>query len=295
MTNVLARKLRRDLIELRGMLAAVVSMVAFGVAALVSLQVTMDNLTAERDAYYSQCRLADFWVDIKKAPLGELDGLADTDGAADLRARVVSPVVVDLAGVRRPISGLMIGMPEQHDAVINDLVLVTGDWFDGERDDQVIVTEGFAKARGILPGDEIDLIVDGQRQRLHVVGIGISAEFVYLVPPGGIAPTPADFGVFIRAPAVRRGCAGHVGCREQTRRLADGLGPRPARHGVGTLATGARAIRRLCDDTPRAAGVQSQSVLGAFWARDHGGDDPAHLPHRYLQAFGALKLSSAAR
>jgi putative ABC transport system permease protein len=75
-------------------------------------------------------------------------------------------------------------------------VLVDGDWLDGSRDDEVIVSAGFAKARGISPGDHIALIIDGQRKQLRVVGIGISAEFVYLVPPGAIAPTPADFGVF---------------------------------------------------------------------------------------------------
>jgi energy-coupling factor transporter ATP-binding protein EcfA2 len=56
LVSVLARKLRRDLIELRGMLAAVVAIVAFGIAALVGLQATMDNLVAARDAYYAKCR-----------------------------------------------------------------------------------------------------------------------------------------------------------------------------------------------------------------------------------------------
>lgn len=196
MSNVLARKLRRDLVALRGMLAAVVSIVAFGIAALVSLQATMDNLSAARDAYYSQCRLADFWIDLKKVPRSDIAGLADTEGVADLRARVANPVLVDLAGVRAPISGLMIGMPDQRARVINDVVLVDGAWFDGERDDEVVVSAGFAKARDIAPGDAIHLIIDGQRKQLRVVGIGISAEFVYLVPPGAIAPTPADFGVF---------------------------------------------------------------------------------------------------
>jgi putative ABC transport system permease protein len=194
--SVLARKLRRDLVALRGMLAAVVAIVAFGNAALYGLQATSNNLAHARDAYYAQTRLADFWIDLKKAPSSVVAELADTPGVERLYGRLDSLVIVDLPGVATPISGLMVGMPEDRAGVINDVLLVAGRWLDGTRDDEVVVSKGFADARGLAPGDTLPLIVDGQRKELTLVGIGIAAEFVYLIAPGAIAPTPAEFGVF---------------------------------------------------------------------------------------------------
>ncbi|KAA6186343.1 FtsX-like permease family protein [Thiohalocapsa marina] len=197
--TILARKLRRDFVAARGMLAAVVAIVAFGIAALVGLQTTTNNLTSARDAYYAQCRLADFWVDLKKLPLSALAAVQAIDGVAELRSRLSRPVIVDLPGVSEPVSGLLLSMPATRTPVINDLVLTAGSWFSADGENEVIVSRAFADARGLSPGDPLRLTLDGQQRTLRIVGIGISAEFVYLIPPGGIVPDPANYGVFYLA------------------------------------------------------------------------------------------------
>ncbi len=194
--NVLDRKLRRDLVALRGMLLAVVSIVAVGIGSLVGFQATTDNLAAARDDYYARCRMADFWLELKKAPLASLSTLASTPGVERLRGRIAAAVIVDLPAVEEPIAGLLLSMPARREQVINDVVLTAGSWFSNGGDDQVIVSKKFAEARGLIPGDRVHLIVDGQRKTLRVVGVGISAEFVDLIPPGAITPAPADYGVF---------------------------------------------------------------------------------------------------
>lgn len=194
--NVLARKLRRDIIASSGMLLAVVSIISFGIGSLVGFQATSNNLAAARDDYYDRCRMADFWIDIKKAPLSLVSELAATPGVEGLRGRIANPVIVDLPAVDAPISGLLISMPETRSRVINDVVVTAGSWFGQGHADQVIVSEQFANARGLRPGDSLDLIIAGQRKRLTVVGLGMSAEFVELMPPGAIAPESGDYGVF---------------------------------------------------------------------------------------------------
>ncbi len=194
--KVLARKLRRDIVASSGMLLAVVSIVAVGIGSLVGFQATSNNLDAARADYYNRCRMADFWIDIHKAPLSALAELASAPGVASLRGRIASAVIVDLPAVDAPISGLLISMPEPRAQVINDVVVTAGGWFDKGRDDEVIVSRKFADARGLAPGDDVHLIVHGQRKPLTVVGIAISAEFVDLIPPGAIVPEPADYGVF---------------------------------------------------------------------------------------------------
>ena len=193
--KVLARKLRRDIVASSGMLLAVVSIVAVGIGSLVGFQATSNNLDAARADYYNRCRMADFWIDIHKAPLSALAELASAPGVASLRGRIASAVIVDLPAVDAPISGLLISMPEPRAQVINDVVVTAGGWFD-----KVATTRssspGNSPTPGLAPGDDVHLIVHGQRKQLTVVGIAISAEFVDLIPPGAIVPEPADYGVF---------------------------------------------------------------------------------------------------
>lgn len=194
--NVLNRKLRRDLWQTRGMLAAVILIVAMGVSSLVGMMGTSQNLQEARNVYYGQCRMADFWVDLKKMPVTELSVLDDLAGISDLRARIAFPVIVDLAGVEEPLSGTLLTLPAEPAPVINGIILQTGTYFTSRRQDEVIVSAAFARARHIGVGDTIHLIMNGQRQPLFVVGTAMSSEFVYLMPPGAIVPEPSRYGVF---------------------------------------------------------------------------------------------------
>jgi putative ABC transport system permease protein len=61
---------------------------------------------------------------------------------------------------------------------------------------EVVVGEAFAEAHAFSPGDIIDATIHGARQRLHIVGIGLSPEFVYESRPGESVPDSRRFGVF---------------------------------------------------------------------------------------------------
>jgi putative ABC transport system permease protein len=60
----------------------------------------------------------------------------------------------------------------------------------------VVVGEAFAAAHAFSPGDTIDATIHGQRQRLRIVGIGLSPEYVYEARPGETVPDSRRFGVF---------------------------------------------------------------------------------------------------
>ena len=199
--NILNRKLRRDLWQTKGMLVAVILIVALGVGCLVGMMGTSLNLQLARDAYYGQCRMADFWVDLKKMPVTELDVLDDLKGISEMRARIAFQVIVDLEGVEEPLSGTLLTLPAEPSPVINNILIQSGTYFTSRRQDEVIVSEAFARARGIRDGDTIHLIMNGQRKALFVVGTAMSSEFVYMMPPGSITPEPSRFGVFY----VKRG------------------------------------------------------------------------------------------
>lgn len=201
MVSVLHKKLRRDLWQTKGMLTAVILIVALGVSCLVGMMGTSQNLQMARNSYYGQCRMADFWVDLKKMPVTELDVLDKLSGISEIRARIAFQVIVDLEGVEEPLSGTLLTLPPEPSPVINGIVIRSGTYFTPRRQDGVIVSEAFARARDIHEGDTIHLIMNGQRKALFVVGTAMSSEYVYMMPPGAIAPEPSRYGVFY----VKRG------------------------------------------------------------------------------------------
>ena len=194
--SVLNRKLGRDLRDAKGLLLAIVSIIAIGVACQVSMLSAYHNLTGAKGRYYAQCRMADFWIDLKKIPVSELDVLAELPAVETYRPRIQFGATVDLEQVAKPINGLVLSLPDEREEILNDIVLERGSYFTPQRDNEVIVNEAFARYHRLRPGDWIHLILNDRRQELFVVGTAISSEFVYLLGPGAIAPDPALFGVF---------------------------------------------------------------------------------------------------
>jgi len=194
--NVLNRKLLRDIRGSKGLLLTITLIIAVGTGCFVGMLATYDNLETALVSYYARCRMADFWVDLKKAPETEVERLAEIPGISEVRTRISFPVVADLPGVDRPVSGLAVSLPTVHRAVINDIVLESGSYFTAGGREEVIVSKKFAEARGLRPGSDIHLVLNGQKKKLRVMGIAISSEHVYLAAPGSMMSEPGDYGVF---------------------------------------------------------------------------------------------------
>jgi len=196
MVSVLDRKLTRDLLGARGTLVAVILVIVVGVACFVGMATSYGNLTRSQREYYANCRMADFWVELKKAPLSETDRVADIPGVAEIQPRIVFEATVDLAHVPRPLRGQVISLPDRRTAVLNNVLIQRGSYFTDERLEQVIVLDTFAEARSIHPGQTIHLLLNNRRQELLVIGTALGSEFVYQMNPGSLAPAPGDYGVF---------------------------------------------------------------------------------------------------
>lgn len=184
--SVLDRKLRRDLWAAKGLLATIVVLIVIGIMSFVMFLTLSLNLDSSLAAYYAQCRMADFWVDVEKAPLPELERLTRIPGVAETRARISFPVSLDLEAATRPISGRVVSLPDQPAPVINQIVIRRGGYFTGWRDEEVIVGDGFARSWNIQPGDKIHVLLNGRSQELFVVGTAMASEFSLTIPPGGL-------------------------------------------------------------------------------------------------------------
>lgn len=194
--RTLRRKLRRDLFRMAGTITAIVGIMSVGVACMVCMGFSYRNLNQAKSNYYTQCRMADFSVELKKAPRAELETVAAMPGVMEIRGRIRSYAVIDLPSSKKPLSGLMLSLPDERKPVIDDIVLRQGGYFTDRRDNEVLVNDAFAREHGIKPGDWIHVLMNNRRQELFVVGTAISSEFVYLLGPGALAPDPKSFGVF---------------------------------------------------------------------------------------------------
>lgn len=194
--RVLGRKLVRELDSSLWLLLAISVIIAMGVSCYVGMATVYRNMQSSKSSYYRQCRMADFSIELKKAPVAEIDEIAALPGVAALRPRIGFYTTVDLPNNPRPINGLVLSLPENRDTTVNDVFLRRGSYFSDRRENEVIVNEAFAEHHKLSPGEWIHLVLNDRRQELFIVGTAISSEFVYLLSPGGIVPDPEHFGVF---------------------------------------------------------------------------------------------------
>jgi putative ABC transport system permease protein len=194
--DILDRKLVRDLAANKGTLIAVISIIALGTGCLTGIVGTYQNLVSARDRFYAQCHLADFWVDVRESPNDLAARAAAVPGIARVSTRIAKPVVLDLPGVRAPLGSIAISLPPDQAGAINGVVLRTGSWFSSARAEEVLVSEKFASARGLVPGSVVHLLAGGAKRAFRVCGTVLAAEFVYLAAPGSIADSPGEYGVF---------------------------------------------------------------------------------------------------
>ncbi len=194
--SMLDRKLAREIYRSKGLLLAITSIVAVGMTCFVSMRSAYHNLQQAKVEYYQQCHMADFWIDLKKAPLAEIAALEEIPGVTQITPRIVFAATVDLEQVPKPINSLVLSLPDSRQAVINDILLKEGDYFSDRRANEVIVNASFARHHNLYPGSWIHLLLNNRRQELFVVGTAISSEFTYLLGPGALVPDPSSFGVF---------------------------------------------------------------------------------------------------
>jgi putative ABC transport system permease protein len=193
--RALDHKLWRDLWHLRGQCAAIVAVMASGVACYLMFMSTLDSLLLSRDLYYAENRFADIFMPIKRAPEAVAGRLAAIDGVDKIDTRVAAPLTIDIDGFDEPVVGNVTSIPDDGEPLLNRLYLRAGRMIEAGRHDEIIVSEAFAGAHDFRPGDSLHVIINGKRKKLRIVGTGGSPEFVHQLRPGGMFPDYERYGI----------------------------------------------------------------------------------------------------
>jgi putative ABC transport system permease protein len=195
MTHPLDRKLLRDLWRLRGQVLAIGLVIASGVALLVMSLTALEALRDTSAAYYERYRFADVFAQVKRAPEHLAERIAAIEGVQSVETRVVHSAVLDVAGFDEPVIGQLVSIPEGAPPQLNRLALRQGRLPRLGAPDEAVLSEPFALAHALGPGDRLRAIINGRWRELQVVGVALSPEYVYTIGPGALMPDDRRFGV----------------------------------------------------------------------------------------------------
>ncbi len=181
-------KLLRDLAGLKGQVAAIALVIAAGVMTLMITVTSLDAIRLSMERFYGGHHLADLWATVTRAPESLAERLSEIPGIDRVETRVLAPVRLMVDGYSDPIQGQILSIPDGRQPIFNRLAVRAGNLPESGRGDQVMVSEPFAQAHGLKPGDELRLIIRGRFERVQISGIVLSPEFVYQVGPNDLLP-----------------------------------------------------------------------------------------------------------
>lgn len=193
--SVLSIKMRRELWRMRGQALAIALVITGGVAVTVLSLVNYSSLLATRAAYYEDYQFADVFVSLTRAPRYLEKVIAGIPGVHSLAARVEASARLEVPGFGEPVSARVLSLPPAGQPQVNRLFLRQGRLPRPGHTDETVIIQGFAEAHNLLPGDTITAIVNGRQQTLRITGVAESPEFIYVLPPGGLLPDYARYGV----------------------------------------------------------------------------------------------------
>ncbi|MGI9334999.1 MAG: FtsX-like permease family protein, partial [Gammaproteobacteria bacterium] len=188
-------KLYRELWQLKGQAFAIALVLASGVATYILSVSTLDSLRRTQATYYSDYRFADVFASLKRAPESLRARIESLPGVTTAQTRVVAQAKLDVFGFADPVNALLVSLPDSGPPALNAIYLHAGRLPEPGRGNETVVSEAFAEAHGLGPGDRLAAVINGRRESLEVVGIGSSPEYIYQIRPGDMFPDPVHYGV----------------------------------------------------------------------------------------------------
>ena len=196
--KALDRKVLRDLRVLWSQAITIALVVASGVGGYIATLSAVSSLADARDAFYASGHFADVFASAKRAPLAYAQRLGEIPGVLDVQVTIEASARVTVPGSSDPAIGLLIGVNAQTPRRLNSVVLRSGQWPQADihagNEIQVLVSESFAQAHRLRPGDAVRALINGKRRTLRITGTALSPEYIF----GGLMGMPdlRAFGVF---------------------------------------------------------------------------------------------------
>jgi putative ABC transport system permease protein len=189
------KKLWRELWGMRMQVLAIAMVIVSGVGIFIMSLSTLDSLFETRESYYHNNHFAHVFASLKRAPLSLVKRIEEIPGVDKVETRVVAYVNLAVADFNEPVSGHLLSLPNNSSGLLNQIHLREGRLFEPGRDNEVLLTEEFARAHRLQPGDKLQATINGRRKTLSIVGLVFSPEYIYQIAPGAMFPDYQRYGV----------------------------------------------------------------------------------------------------
>ncbi|MDD4974509.1 MAG: ABC transporter permease [Bacteriovorax sp.] len=191
----LNKKLLRDLWLLKVQTISIAIIVIGGIAILLSSWSSYQSLKKARDDFYINYTFANIFAEFKRAPVGLIAQLQQIPGIQSIEGRILIDGIANLPNQEEPAVTRIISIPSGIQPTLNKLYLRKGRLPVEGMEAEVAIHEGFAKAHRLQPGDLFQVLIEGHREDVRVVGIAISPEYIYALSAASPLPDDVHFGV----------------------------------------------------------------------------------------------------
>jgi putative ABC transport system permease protein len=203
--TALDRKILRELRQLRPQVITIALLIICGLSLMIATSISYDSLHAARDSFYREYRFAEIFAEFQAAPRSVIDRMREIPGVRIVEERIRADGLIEVRGQDEPAVGLILSLPSGEQPRLNRIFVREGRLPREAQIPEVFLHEAFAAAHQLKPGDSISTLVKGQRIRLHIVGLGLSPEYVYALGSGVPLPDDRHFAVLWMAePVLRR-------------------------------------------------------------------------------------------
>ena len=193
--SALNHKLWRDLWHLKGQATAIALVIMSGVATFIMFLSTLDSLNYTRETFYQEYRFGEVFSSLTRAPQSLARRINEIPGVNNVETRVVAFANLDVPGFGEPVTASLVSIPENHEPLLNLLYLRKGRLVEPHRADEAVLSEAFADAHKLSPGDKLHALINGKRRQLTIVGTALSPEYIHQLRPGGVFPDFKRYGV----------------------------------------------------------------------------------------------------
>jgi putative ABC transport system permease protein len=193
--KILDRKVFRNLWGMKGQAIAIALVIASGVATFLMSISTMHSLKLTQVTFYNEYRFAEVFASLKRAPESLNERIKQIPGVKHAETRVMAPVNINIPDFSDPVMGHFYSIPDTDAPLLNDLYLREGRMPEPFREEEVVVGEAFAEAHGLGSDSRISVIVNGKKRDIVIVGIALSPEHIYQMPPGAFFPDFKRYGI----------------------------------------------------------------------------------------------------
>ncbi len=188
---MLYKKMLRDLYRHKGAYIASALLVMIGILTYNLMSLIYESFDYSLNSYYENYNIGEATLKVKAMPLSAMnrflrnDDIKMAEGRIDKRVRLIDEETEVLFQFMSYDST----RPDR----INGIELLKGRWPNPQKA-EVIMGNNYFEATDTQLGDEIALVINGKEQKLTIVGVGRSPEFIYIKKnPNELISDPKSF------------------------------------------------------------------------------------------------------